>query len=163
MSPKSLLRHKRVVSTFEDFIGDRSFHRVLWDDHEDLVADNKIRRVVLCAGKVYYELLDAKEKRGINDVYVLRLEQIYPLPDVALTEELSRFPKAEIVWCQEEPKNAGSWSFIEPRLEDLFAELGSKTALPGYAGPPEMAAPAPGSMAHHKQQLAQLVDDALEE
>ena len=128
-----------------------------------LVADNKIRRVVLCAGKVYYELLDAKEKRGINDVYVLRLEQIYPFPDVALTEELSRFPKAEIVWCQEEPKNAGSWSFIEPRLEDLFAELGSKTARLGYAGPPEMAAPAPGSMAHHKQQLAQLVDDALEE
>ncbi len=163
MSPKSLLRHKRAVSTFEDFIGDRSFHRVLWDDHEDLVADNKTRRVVLCAGKVYYELLDAKEKRGINDVYVLRLEQIYPFPDVALTEELSRFPKAEIVWCQEEPKNAGSWSFIEPRLEDLFAELGSKTARPCYAGPAEMAAPAPGSMAHHKQQLAQLVDDALEE
>ena len=161
MSPKSLLRHKRVTSTFEDFIGDRSFHRVLWDDHEDLVTDKKIRRIVLCAGKVYYELLEAKEKRDINDVYVLRLEQIYPFPDKALAEELARFPNAEILWCQEEPRNAGAWTFVEPRLEDLFAEIGSKTSRPGYAGPPAMASPAPGSMAHHKKQMAQLVDDAL--
>ncbi len=161
MSPKSLLRHKRVISTFEDLTGDRTFHRVLWDDQTDLVADNKIRRVVLCSGKVYYELLEAKEKRDIRDVYVLRLEQLYPFPDKALGEEISRFSKADVVWCQEEPKNAGAWSFVEPRLEDLLAEIGSKIRRPVYAGPPEMASPAPGSLAHHKEQMASLVDDAL--
>ena len=101
-----------------------TFHRVLWDDAEHepdekikLVPDDEIRRVVLCSGKVYYDLYEAREAAGIDDVYLLRVEQLYPFPARALMHELARFPKAEVVWCQEEPKNMGAWSFIEPNLE----------------------------------------------
>ena len=98
MTPKSLLRHKRAVSTLAEMAGETSFHRLLWDDAETLkdepdqaAEDNKIRRVVLCSGKVYYDLLEEREKRGINDVYLLRVEQLYPFPAKALIDELSRF------------------------------------------------------------------------
>jgi 2-oxoglutarate dehydrogenase E1 component len=99
-----------------------SFHRVLWDDAEvaapvrdqaGALKDNKIRRVVLCSGKVYYDLFEEREKRGIDDVYLLRVEQLYPFPVKALIQELSRFPNADMVWCQEEPKNMGAWTFVE--------------------------------------------------
>jgi 2-oxoglutarate dehydrogenase complex dehydrogenase (E1) component-like enzyme len=121
MTPKSLLRHKRAVSTLAEFGPDSHFHRLLWDDAETLkgekiklVKDDKIRRVVLCSGKVYYDLYEDREKRGVDDVYLLRVEQLYPFPLKALVHELSRFKKADVVWCQEEPKNMGSWTFIEP-------------------------------------------------
>ena len=162
MAPKSLLRHKRAVSSFADMTGDRTFHRVLWDDHEGLEADRNIRRVVLCSGKVYYDLWAAKEERGIDGVYVLRLEQLYPFPAAALRDELKRFPKADVVWCQEEPKNAGPWYFVLPRLEVLLESMKSRTVRPAYAGRPEMAAPAPGTLRLHKQQQADLVTAALE-
>src|SRR5204863_5133979 len=119
MTPKSLLRHKRAVSTLAELGPDASFHRLLWDDAQllpnekiKLVSDDKIRRVVLCAGKVYYDLHEEREKRGIDDVYLLRLEQLYPVPLKALVTELGRFKNAEIVWCQEEPRNLGAWHFI---------------------------------------------------
>ncbi|TGR94874.1 2-oxoglutarate dehydrogenase E1 component, partial [bacterium M00.F.Ca.ET.191.01.1.1] len=118
MSPKSLLRHKRAVSTLSEISGESSFHRLLWDDAQllpnqaiKLTKDSKIRRVVLCSGKVYYDLYEEREKRGINDIYLLRVEQLYPFPAKALINELSRFRNAEMVWCQEEPKNMGAWSF----------------------------------------------------
>ncbi|MFT7755603.1 UNVERIFIED_CONTAM: hypothetical protein ODX46_05655, partial [Salmonella enterica subsp. enterica serovar Enteritidis] len=123
MTPKSLLRHKRAVSSISDFTGDSSFHRLLWDDAQllkdqpiKLQKDSKIRRVVLCSGKVYYDLYEEREKRGIDDVYLLRVEQLYPFPAKALITELSRFRNAEMVWCQEEPKNMGAWAFIDPYL-----------------------------------------------
>ena len=117
MTPKSLLRHKRATSMLEEMGPDSCFHRLLWDDAEapgtektsiELADDRDIRRVVLCSGKVYYDLLEDREKRGVNDVYLLRVEQLYPFPAKALVDELSRFPNADIVWCQEEPKNMGS-------------------------------------------------------
>ncbi|MDA0653915.1 MAG: 2-oxoglutarate dehydrogenase E1 component, partial [Proteobacteria bacterium] len=126
MAPKSLLRHKRAVSGFADLGSGRTFHRVLWDDHAGLKPDSGIRRVVLCSGKVYYDLLEARERDGIDDVYVMRLEQLYPFPEFALKDELMRFPKADLVWCQEEPKNAGAWAFLLPRLETLLDEMEMK-------------------------------------
>ena len=123
MTPKSLLRHKRCVSTLADLAEGSTFHRVLHDDAErgvsttKLAKDAKIRRVVLCSGKVYFDLLEEREKRGIDDVYLMRVEQLYPFPLKSLAQELARFKAADVVWCQEEPKNMGSWTFVEPYLE----------------------------------------------
>jgi 2-oxoglutarate dehydrogenase E1 component len=129
MTPKSLLRHKRAVSRLDEMGPDTSFHRLLWDDAQFApdekikpVSDAKIRRVVLCSGKIYYDLYDEREKRGIDDVYLLRVEQLYPFPTKALMSELSRFKEAEIVWCQEEPRNQGGWVFVDIFLEWVLIE-----------------------------------------
>ena len=130
MTPKSLLRHKKAVSPLGEMAEGSSFHRVLCDDAEQrrhteirLQPDERIRRVVLCSGKVYYDLLDEREKLGIDDVYLLRLEQFYPWPMKSLSLELARFKSAELVWCQEEPKNMGGWTFVDPWLELTLAKL----------------------------------------
>lgn len=168
MTPKSLLRHKRAISTLADLSGESSFHRLLWDDAQyygnepiKLVKDSKIRRVVLCTGKVYYDLYEEREKRGVDDVYLLRVEQLYPFPAKALINELSRFRNAEIVWCQEEPKNMGSWSFIEPYLEWVLAHIDAKHKRVRYAGRPAAASPATGLMSKHLAQLEAFLEDAL--
>jgi 2-oxoglutarate dehydrogenase E1 component len=167
MTPKSLLRHKMAVSNTEDFVTGSSFHRVLWDDAQKgnsatkLVADDKIKRVVLCSGKVYYDLLEERDARGITDVYLLRQEQFYPFPALALVKELERFKGAEIVWCQEEPKNQGGWTFIEPNLEWVLTRIGADYKRPRYVGRPASASPATGQASQHKAQQAALVNDAL--
>jgi 2-oxoglutarate dehydrogenase E1 component len=168
MTPKSLLRHKRVVSALAEFGSDSSFHRLLWDDAQflpdqaiKLVPDAKIRRVVLCSGKVYYDLYDEREKRGINDVYLLRVEQLYPFPARALIHELSRFRDAEMVWCQEEPKNMGAWSFIEPNLAWVLDHIEAKHRRPACASRPSSAATATGLASKHLHQLKTLLDEAL--
>jgi 2-oxoglutarate dehydrogenase E1 component len=170
MTPKSLLRHKRAVSTLSEMSGESSFHRLLWDDAQyldnqtiKLVKDSKIRRVVVCSGKVYYDLYEEREKRGINDVYLLRVEQLYPFPAKALITELSRFRNAEMVWCQEEPKNMGAWSFIDPYLEWVLAHIDAKHQRVRYTGRPAAASPATGLMSKHLAQLAAFLDDALGE
>ncbi|ERT84022.1 2-oxoglutarate dehydrogenase E1 component [Brucella abortus] len=168
MTPKSLLRHKRAISTLAELSGESSFHRLLWDDaryNKDegikLQKDAKIRRVVLCSGKVYYDLYEEREKRGIDDVYLLRVEQLYPFPAKALINELSRFRHAEMVWCQEEPKNMGAWSFIDPYLEWVLAHIDAKHQRVRYAGRPAAASPATGLMSKHLAQLAAFLEDAL--
>ncbi len=168
MTPKSLLRHKRAVSKLAEMEAGTTFHRILWDGAESgdsenikLVADKKIRRVVMCSGKVYFDLFEEREQRGINDVYLLRLEQLYPFPAKALIGELSRFKQAEWVWCQEEPKNMGSWNFIEPNLEWVFNHIGATHKRAGYAGRPTAASPATGQMSRHKAQLAAFLEVAL--
>ncbi len=164
MTPKSLLRHKRCVSRLEDFGPGTTFHRVLWDDAQlagGLKADKDIRRVVLCTGKVYFDLLEEREKRGIDDVYLMRVEQLYPFPKKALTEELGRFRQAEVVWCQEEPENMGAWTFIDRRLEAIMIAHGMNPDRPRYVGRADAAAPATGLMQRHLQEQAKLVDDAL--
>jgi 2-oxoglutarate dehydrogenase E1 component len=170
MTPKSLLRHKRAVSTLSEISGESAFHRLLWDDAQmlegqkiKLVKDSKIRRVVLCSGKVYYDLYEEREKRGINDVYLLRVEQLYPFPAKALINELSRFRSAEMVWCQEEPKNMGAWSFIDPYLEWVLAHIDAKHQRVRYTGRPAAASPATGMMSKHLAQLQAFLDDALGE
>ncbi|MEX4005941.1 2-oxoglutarate dehydrogenase E1 component [Neoaquamicrobium sediminum] len=170
MTPKSLLRHKRAVSTLSEMSGESSFHRLLWDDAQmlpdqkiKLVKDSKIRRVVLCSGKVYYDLYEEREKRGVDDVYLLRVEQLYPFPAKALINELSRFRNAEMVWCQEEPKNMGAWSFIDPYLEWVLAHIDAKHQRVRYTGRPAAASPATGLMSKHLAQLEAFLEDALGE
>ncbi len=167
VTPKSLLRHKLAVSTAEDFTTGSSFHRVLWDDAQQgnsdtkLVADNKIKRVVLCSGKVYYDLLEERDARGIDDVYLMRIEQYYPFPAHSLINELERFKGAEIVWCQEEPKNQGAWTFIEPNIEWVLTRIGAKHTRPLYVGRATSASPATGLASQHKAQQEALVNEAL--
>ena len=169
MTPKSLLRHKKAVSSLAELAEGSSFHRVLWDDAQrgsgmtsiKLKSDDEIRRVVLCSGKVYYDLLDEREKRGIDDVYLLRLEQFYPWPVRSLSNELTRFKTAELVWCQEEPKNMGGWSFVDPWLELTLAKLKIKAKRARYVGRPASASTAAGLMSRHLKELATFLDDAF--
>ncbi|MEM1101716.1 MAG: thiamine pyrophosphate-dependent enzyme, partial [Pseudomonadota bacterium] len=167
MTPKSLLRHKLAVSKKEDFIEGSSFHRVLWDDaqygHSDteLVADNKIKRVVMCSGKVYYDLLEERDARGIDDIYLMRFEQFYPFPAQSVVKELERFKSAEMIWCQEEPKNQGGYSFIDPNLEWVLGRIKAKHPRVRYVGRATSASPATGLASTHKKQQADLVDEAL--
>jgi 2-oxoglutarate dehydrogenase E1 component len=170
MTPKSLLRHKRAVSALSEISGESAFHRLLWDDAQlqpdqpiKLVKDSKIRRVVLSSGKVYYDLYEEREKRGINDIYLLRVEQLYPFPAKALITELSRFRNAEMAWCQEEPKNMGAWSFIDPYLEWVLAHIDAKHQRVRYTGRPASASPATGMMSKHLSQLQAFLEDALGE
>ncbi len=160
-TPKSLLRHKLCVSKLADMGEDTTFHRVLWDDGKTLAADAEIRRVVLCSGKVYYDLFEDREKRGLKNVYLLRVEQLYPFADQALADELKRFPKADVVWCQEEPRNMGAWHFMHEPLVEVLAKIGRADTKVAYAGRPAAASPATGSMAKHTAQQARLVAEAL--
>jgi 2-oxoglutarate dehydrogenase E1 component len=168
MTPKSLLRHKRAVSRLDEMGPNTSFHRLLWDDAQmlpdekiKLVADDKMRRVVISSGKVYYDLYEEREKRGINDVYLLRIEQLYPFPTKALMLELSRFKQAEIVWCQEEPRNMGGWVFVDIFLEWVLNQIGAKHRRARYTGRPASASTAVGQMSLHQAQLKQFLEDAL--
>jgi 2-oxoglutarate dehydrogenase E1 component len=167
MTPKSLLRHKGAVSRADEFTEGSSFHRVLWDDAQHgnsdtkLKPDAKIKRVVLCSGKVYFDLLEERDARGIDDVYLMRVEQFYPFPAISMVNELERFKSAEIVWCQEEPKNQGAWTFMEPNIEWVLGRIKAKYKRPVYAGRPTSASPATGLASQHKAQQAALVNDAL--
>ena len=168
MTPKSLLRHKRAVSRLDELGANTTFHRILYDDAVmlpdekiKLVPDDDIRRVVLCSGKVYYDLYDEREKRGIDDIYIMRVEQLYPVPLKLLVQELGRFKNAELVWCQEEPRNMGAWHFIEPYLEWVLNQIHAPNRRPRYAGRAASAATATGLMSKHLAQLKALLDEAL--
>jgi len=173
MSPKSLLRHKRCVSTLDDMANDATFHRILEDGAEvhrrdgemELVADRDIRRVVMCSGKVYYDLFEhredlAKDGKG-QDVYLLRLEQFYPYPGDALEKALTRFKGAEMVWCQEEPMNMGAWSFINPLLEDSLIDMKATHTRPRYIGRAASASTATGISAKHKKEQSAILEAAF--
>src|ERR1700739_4458066 len=168
MTPKSLLRHKRAVSRLDELGKNATFHRILYDDAQmlpdekiKLVGDDKIRRVVLCSGKVYYDLYEEREKRGVDDIYLMRIEQLYPVPLKALVMELARFQGAEMVWCQEEPRNMVSWHFIEPYLEWVLNQIGAPHRRPRYAGRAAAAATATGLNSKHLAQLLAFLADVL--
>ncbi|WP_426027012.1 2-oxoglutarate dehydrogenase E1 component [Brevundimonas sp. TWP2-3-4b2] len=169
MTPKSLLRHKKAVSTIADMAEGSSFHRVLHDDAQtrpdvagvSIKADKDIRRVVLCSGKVYYDLLDRRERDQADDVYLMRLEQFYPWPMKSLLTELARFPNAELVWCQEEPKNMGGWTFVDPWLELTLDKLSVKSKRARYVGRPASASTAAGLMSRHLKELDAFLTDAF--
>jgi len=168
MTPKSLLRHKRAVSRLDELQEGTSFHRVLWDDAQSqpggattLKPDDQIRRVLICSGKVYYDLYEEREKRGLDDVYILRVEQLYPFPTKTLAQELSRFKQAEVVWVQEEPRNMGAWHFVEHYVEWVLNTIEAKQRRPRYATRPASAATAVGQLSKHQAQLKQLLDEAL--
>ena len=160
MTPKSLLRHKLCVSDLEDMGPGRYFDRVISEPGE-IAPDGEVKRVVLCAGKVYYDLFAERAERGIKDIAVVRMEQLYPFPVRSLTGELERYPAAEIVWCQEEPMNMGGWSFVDRRIEAILGNIGAKAKRPAYVGRAEAASPATGLLKRHNMEQAKLVDEAL--
>ena len=160
MTPKSLLRNKLCVSNLDDMLEEKSFHRVM-DDKNKSIKDKDVKRLVICSGKVFYDLFEAREKNKLFNIKILRLEQIYPFPIKSLQEFISKTPQAEIIWCQEEPENMGSWSFIDRRLEKVLIDCNCKYKRPVYVGRPEAASPATGTMSRHLKEQKKLVNQAL--
>jgi len=160
MTPKSLLRHKLAVSSLAEFGPGSSFQTVL-PETDRLVAPEKVKRVVLCTGKVYYDLLQERREKGVQDVAIIRIEQLYPFPRITLPKILAPYSKAEVIWCQEEPENMGAWSFLDRRIEGVLNEIGGKARRPSYVGRPAAASPATGLAKVHAQQQEALVRQAL--
>ena len=160
MAPKSLLRHKRVVSRLDDFGPASEFHRVLHCDSLPCPPE-EARQVVLCAGKVYYDLVEAREEAGVRDVHFLRVEQLYPFPTDALAAELAPYRHCHLVWCQEEPRNMGAWGTVGEMVEEVAREIGFEKPELRYAGRETAASPATGVHQRHVAQQRALVDDAL--
>ena len=163
MTPKSLLRHKLCVSKTTDFGPGSSFHRVI-GDHRELAPPQDVKRVVLCSGKIYYDLLQRAEEAKVRDIALVRVEQLYPFPQRSLTAELIKYPNAEVIWCQEEPRNSGAWHFMDRRIEELLAAIEGvemKASRPSYVGRIDSAASATGLLKRHLKEQAALVDEAL--
>jgi 2-oxoglutarate dehydrogenase E1 component len=162
MTPKSLLRHKLCTSSLEEMGPGSSFHRVMYEQPPSQ-ADRDVTRVILCSGKVYYDLVHRRQELGLDQVAaLLRLEQLAPFPDRILAEELVRFPRrAQVVWCQEEPRNMGAWSFVAPRIGAVLEQVGMRHTRPVYAGRPPAASPATGLHAQHVREQSNLVETAL--
>jgi 2-oxoglutarate dehydrogenase E1 component len=160
MAPKSLLRHKLAVSKAEDFLGETHFKRILSDPNGS--ADKDTRRLVLCSGKVFYDLMEARDAAGDTDVQIVRIEQIYPFATEALAKRMERMTSLEdVVWCQEEPRNNGAWFFVEPYIEEALAAAGKAPMRARYAGRKASASPATGLAKRHVAEQGALVADAL--
>lgn len=160
MTPKSLLRHKLAVSSLAEFAEGASFRFVL-PEVDELVPPGRVKRVVLCTGKVYYDLLEERREQSINDIAILRLEQLYPFPRLTLARELAPYHEAEVVWCQEEPENMGAWTFVDRRIEAVLPAADLKALRPHYVGRPPGASPATGLARTHAAEQAMLVGRAL--
>ncbi|HEX7657758.1 MAG TPA: 2-oxoglutarate dehydrogenase E1 component, partial [Sphingomonas sp.] len=160
MTPKSLLRHKMAVSQTADFIGDSHFRRLLSDPSAP--ADKDTKRLVLCSGKVAYDLIEARDAAGDTETQIVRVEQLYPFPGEPLTARLKKLPNlTDVVWAQEEPKNNGAWFLAEPFIEQSLADAKCKVARARYAGRAASASPATGLMKRHQMEQGALVADAL--
>ncbi|MGB3545838.1 MAG: 2-oxoglutarate dehydrogenase E1 component [Saprospiraceae bacterium] len=163
MTPKSLLRHKRAQSSLSELAKGTSFHRILPEAFpKDIAKDKDIKRVLICSGKVYYDLLEAREDKGVKDVAIIRMEQLYPFAHNSLKEELVKYPNAEVIWCQEEPENMGAWSYVDRRIEKVLNEIDSQSSRPTYIGRPAAAATACGYMKIHQKEQSELIDLALD-
>jgi 2-oxoglutarate dehydrogenase E1 component len=160
MTPKSLLRHKLCVSRLSAMGPGSSFHRIL-NDTGTLKPDGEIKRVVLCSGKVYYDLFEERAKRAIDNIYLMRLEQLYPFPKKPLARELARFPGADVVWCQEEPQNMGAWCFARPEIDTVLDQRTTLSLRIAYIGRPPAASPATGLLRRHLKEQAALIEGAL--
>ncbi len=160
MTPKSLLRHKMAVSTVDQFTGDSHFMRILSDPNAP--APEKTKRLVLCSGKVAYDLIEARDAANASDTQIVRVEQLYPFPSQPLIVRLKAMKNLEtLVWAQEEPRNNGSWFFVEPYLEECLTEAGFDGLRPIYAGRPAAASPATGLAKRHAAEQSALIDAAL--
>lgn len=159
MSPKSLLRHKLAVSEISQ-LSESPFKEIIVDESK-LVANDKIRKVILCSGKVYYDLFEARQSMKINDVAIIRVEQIYPYADLEIQEELRKYKNAEIIFCQEEPRNMGSWNFIAELIEKSATNIKHKNPRPKYVGRIACASPATGYGSYHAREQKALIEEAL--
>ncbi|MDC0344668.1 2-oxoglutarate dehydrogenase E1 component [Alphaproteobacteria bacterium] len=161
MTPKSLLRHKQAISSLDDMSTGSVFRPVLPEQSRNVVENTKVRRIVLCTGKVYYDLLQKREQLEIKDVVILRAEQLYPFPAEDLTREVSKYRHAQVVWCQEEPMNMGAWTFVERRLERLLTDMSHQFKRPAFVVRTESPSPATGFAAQHALEQESLVEKAL--
>ena len=160
MTPKSLLRHPMAKSHVDEFVGESHFRRIVSDTNE--IEDKKVRRLVLCSGKVAYDLIEKRDEEKLDDVSIVRIEQLYPFPGEPLAIRLARMTNLEeVVWCQEEPRNNGYWFFVEDHIEAALNEAGHKGMRPSYAGRDAAASPATGLAIRHNLQQAALVNQAL--
>lgn len=158
MTPKSLLRHPQAVSKLKDMDVGTHFQTVIPDVE---ISGSQAKRVILCSGKVYYDLLQERTKQNINDIAIIRLEQFYPFPHMQLVEILKPYKQAQIIWCQEEPMNMGAWNFLDRRFEGVLVELGAKHPRPIFVGRAPAASPATGVLNRHVAEQEQLVAKAL--
>jgi len=160
MTPKSLLRHSLTISAQEEFTQE-SYFNVIYSETDDLVDDLNIKRVILCTGKIYYDLYQARQAKNIQDIALIRIEQLYPFPHEKLVQELKRYSQAEIIWCQEEPENMGAWTFIDRRIEKVLREIKGAYLRPHYVGRPESASPATGFYERHEYEQTLFIEQAL--
>jgi 2-oxoglutarate dehydrogenase E1 component len=160
MTPKSLLRAKLATSSLAEFAEGSHFQHVI-GEVDAIGPGADVRRVVLCTGKVFYDLLQERRERKLTDVAIIRLEQIYPFPCLSLPPELAQYPNAEIIWCQEEPENMGAWSFLDRKIEALLTGMGHAKPRPIFVGREAAASPATGQAKVHAAQQADLVARAL--
>ncbi len=168
MTPKSLLRHKRCVSNISEFVTRSSFHRVLEDDayqkNNNLIPlkkDEKIRKVVMCSGKIYYDLIEEREKNKINDIVFIRLEQLYPFPAKTLARLLKRYKKAKFIWCQEEPKNMGAWNTVKNYIERTLDMINLKDINVNYVGRQASSSTATGNANKHLAQQKEILEKII--
>ena len=168
MTPKSLLRHKRCISNISEFTSKSSFHRVLEDDAYfeenkliSLEKDKKIKKVVMCSGKIYYDLIEAREKSKKNDVVLIRLEQLYPFPAKTLANVLKRYKKAKFIWCQEEPKNMGAWNAMRNYIDRTLEMINFKDINVKYVGRKASSSTATGNANKHLAQQKEILEKIL--
>ena len=169
MTPKSLLRNKRCFSNIEDFTKKNTFHRVLKDqaDYEEynllqLKKDKKIKKVILCSGKIYYDLIEAREKVKNDKVYIFRIEQLYPFPVKTLAKELKRFKNGtHFFWCQEEPQNMGAWNSARNYIEWTLHYIKAENKKVSYIGRKPAASPATGYLKKHLAQQKEIIEKVV--
>ena len=168
MTPKSLLRHKRCVSALNEFTAKKTFHRVLDDDAYlkkngliKLVNDKEIRKVVMCSGKIYYDLLEAREEAKNNKVVFIRIEQLYPFPAKTLANLLKKYEKAEFLWCQEEPKNMGAWNTVRNYIERTLEMINFRDINVKYVGRKASSSTATGNANKHLAQQKEILEKIL--
>ena len=168
MTPKSLLRHKRCVSDISEFVTKSSFHRVLEDDayskKNNLISlkkDNKIKKVVMCSGKIYYDLIEEREKTKIDDVIFIRLEQLYPFPAKTLAKILKNYKNAKFIWCQEEPKNMGAWNTVRNYIERTLEMINFKDINVKFVGRSASSTTATGNANKHLAQQKEILEKIL--
>ena len=169
MTPKSLLRHKRCLSNISEFVSKSSFHRVLEDDANiknnhliPLKKDNQIKKVVMCSGKIYYDLLEERERAKKNDIVFVRIEQLYPFPAKTLAKVLKKYKKANFVWCQEEPKNMGAWNTVRNYIDRTLEMINLKDINVKFVGRSASSTTATGNANKHLAQQKEILEKVLE-
>ena len=162
VAPKGLLRHKLATSTYEDMSGDTKFKRMYMERFEDEICDaDKVRRLLICNGQIYYELLEARREGKIDDVAIVSIEQLSPFPFDLVAEAMAKYANAEVIWAQEEPKNMGAWSFVQDRIMTASRVLNDQKRAPGYVGRKTMASTAEGYGSVHSREQKAIIDLAL--
>ena len=168
MTPKSLLRHKKCFSNISEFSKKSTFHRVLEDDAYfeenkliSLEKDKKIKKVVMCSGKIYFDLLEAREKSKNDEIVFIRVEQLYPFPVKHLGRELQKYKNAEFIWCQEEPMNMGAWNTVKYYIERTLEIVKIKGEKVKYVGRNAAASPATGNLNKHLAEQKEILEKVI--